>query len=493
MISELFRWIRGRSLRQRVELAALLPIVALMGVLWFAPPDGVERAQLLQFFGRFHPLSVHLPIALLMLVPLLELAGRSRYFPSLRSSADFVLGVATGGAIAAAWLGWCLGWSEGASGPLVAQHSWGGVFVAAAAWICWVLCERRARSEGRWLYFGALAGTIALVSFTGHRGGQLSQGENYLTEYMPAPLASMIGVDGADDSAVTSGNGGPATFYGAKIQPIFSEHCTTCHGRNKRKGNLRLNNFDAMMRGGKHGAEIKAGDAKMSELFRRITLPAGDDAAMPPDNRRPVSASDLKLIELWIVAGASGTLAVDGIKNLPANSAPPAAEVVFEEIDPARVAEQRSALTSAVALIQKQFPNVVDYRSRSSAELVVNAAWLGAKFGDKELSAIAPVADKVVNADFSNTAVTDQSANVIAAMKHLRILRLMHTKVSDATVRALAPAPELETLNVFDTAITAASLPVLGKYSKLQHAYVGGTKVTADGPISEQMRSKLVF
>ena len=209
MISGLSRWIRGLAVRQRIEAATLLPIVALIGVLWFAPPDGVERAQLLQFFGRFHPLSVHLPIALLMLVPLLELAGRSRYFPSLRSSVDFVLGVATLGAIAAAWLGWCLAWSEGASGPLVTQHSWSGVFVAAAAWVSWVVCGRRTRPEGRWLCFGVLTATIALVAFTGHRGGQLSQGENYLTEYMPVQLASMIGVDAADDSAATSGNGRP--------------------------------------------------------------------------------------------------------------------------------------------------------------------------------------------------------------------------------------------------------------------------------------------
>src|ERR1017187_5488590 len=48
-------------------------------VLFFAvlrrPPDGIEHGTLAQFFGRFHPLLVHVPIALILLVPLLEIAG----------------------------------------------------------------------------------------------------------------------------------------------------------------------------------------------------------------------------------------------------------------------------------------------------------------------------------------------------------------------------------------------------------------------------------
>ena len=59
------------------------------------------------------------------------------------------------------------------------------------------------------------------------------------------------------------------------------------------------------MRGGKHGPVIKAGNVKGSELFRRVTLPPSDDDAMPPQGKRPLSANEIKLIELWIAAGAS--------------------------------------------------------------------------------------------------------------------------------------------------------------------------------------------
>ena len=44
------------------------------------PPDGIERTEWMQFIGRFHPLAVHFPIALILLVPVLELAGLTYRF-----------------------------------------------------------------------------------------------------------------------------------------------------------------------------------------------------------------------------------------------------------------------------------------------------------------------------------------------------------------------------------------------------------------------------
>ena len=70
----------------------------------------------MQFVGRFHPLSVHLPIALLVLAPLIELKGRTCYFPYLLPAVDFPLGVAVCGAVAAAFLGWNLARSGAYSG-----------------------------------------------------------------------------------------------------------------------------------------------------------------------------------------------------------------------------------------------------------------------------------------------------------------------------------------------------------------------------------------
>ena len=126
-------------MRIRLGLLALAPILLLSALFVFLPPDGLERATWAQFVGRFHLLTVHFPIALILLVPLLELAGRKGRFPHLRASVDFVLALATLSSLVAATLGWCLARSGGYSGRLVTQHMWGGVSVAAACWLCWML------------------------------------------------------------------------------------------------------------------------------------------------------------------------------------------------------------------------------------------------------------------------------------------------------------------------------------------------------------------
>ena len=120
-------------------LLALAPILLLSALFAFLPPDGLERAAWTQFIGRFHLLTVHFPIALILIVPLLEWAGRKPRFPYLRSSVDFVLALAMLSSLVAAILGWCLARSGGYSGRLVTQHMWGGLFVAAACWLCWML------------------------------------------------------------------------------------------------------------------------------------------------------------------------------------------------------------------------------------------------------------------------------------------------------------------------------------------------------------------
>src|ERR1700721_1430197 len=64
-----------------VMLGLVLIVATLVA---FLPPDGNERADWLQFIGRFHPLLVHFPIALFLLVPVLEIVGRSSRFVLLR-------------------------------------------------------------------------------------------------------------------------------------------------------------------------------------------------------------------------------------------------------------------------------------------------------------------------------------------------------------------------------------------------------------------------
>ncbi|HZQ94491.1 MAG TPA: c-type cytochrome domain-containing protein [Candidatus Sulfotelmatobacter sp.] len=475
-------------------LTLALILTALIVSLVF-PPDGNERAEWAQFIGRFHPLVVHFPIAFLSLAPILELAGRSVRFSYLRLSSGFVLGLATLSATLAAWLGWCLARSGGYSGPLLKQHMWGGIALAALCWLCWLMrTHAGGRESGPGLPYGlALAIGVGVVAWTGYRGGQVSLGQDHLTEHMPPGLRHALGMP--DSALALLPGSGATTFYGKRVQPIFAERCVSCHGPEKQKGNLRLDNYRGLMRGGKDGPVIRPGNAQGSDLLRRISLPPGHDDFMPKAGKRPLSSDQVKLIELWIGAGASGTLPVDAIKDAPTDSSPSTAvvEVKFAEIDAAAVTKLRAGIAPVVARLQKRFPNILDYESRGSANLHVNAAILGQKFEDSDLEALAPVAEHITLADFSRTRITDRSVKVIAAMKQLRVLRLTHTAITDQMLEGLGALDQLESLNVFDTRVTAASLPTIGKLPRLAHCYVGQTAIPSGIVVPKTLQGKIVF
>jgi hypothetical protein len=87
------------------------------------------------------------------------------------------------------------------------------------------------------------------------------------------------------------------------IQPIFVRSCRSCHGPDRQRGGLRLDDGDAAREGGDSGAVLKPGDAVHSRLFRLV---AGLDPElkMPPGGRTPLSADEIGLLRAWIEQGA---------------------------------------------------------------------------------------------------------------------------------------------------------------------------------------------
>jgi hypothetical protein len=247
----------------------------------------------------------------------------------------------------------------------------------------------------------------------------------------------------------------PDSFYTMRVTPLLVAHCTGCHGARMQKAQLRLDGFAALMRGGRHGAVIRPGDARNSELFFRITLPLSDDKVMPPSGKVALTQDEITVFKLWIAAGASGMQRT--IKGAPKL----VAQVKIPEADPQKVQRSRAPLAEAVRQLQSRLPGIIDYESRSSADLEIDASLMSVSFGDAELGALAPLQDRIVRADFSGTAITDASAPKLATMNSLRVLRLTNTKIGDATIRALISLKFLRSLTVVGTAVTANALAPL--------------------------------
>ncbi|NNM30415.1 MAG: DUF1549 domain-containing protein [Akkermansiaceae bacterium] len=98
-----------------------------------------------------------------------------------------------------------------------------------------------------------------------------------------------------------------ATFQ--HVRPILEQNCVECHGAEKDKGGLRLDTRAALLEGGDSADAVDLGDPAKSEILRRVTLPHDDDEFMPPldkeeDDRDPLAAGQVALLEGWIKAGA---------------------------------------------------------------------------------------------------------------------------------------------------------------------------------------------
>lgn len=454
------------STRTRLGLTGLLFVLGLATLALLAPPDGQERGELGQFFGSLHPLAVHLPIALLLLVPLLEFAGLHPQRRQLRASAAFILGLAVLSALAAPYLGWLLARSGGFAGEFVTQHMWGGIGVAAAALLCWVLRGSRPEQPEAPLpatYSGMLGITVLLVAFTGYRGGQLAHGEDHLTEHLSSSLQAWVGISPNQQSAAHA----QGTFFGARVAPIFDDHCVVCHGANKRKGGLRLDRYAGLITGGKHGAVVKAGDSQGSDLVRRIALPSGHKDFMPAEGKPPVSEDDRKLIAMWIDAGASETIGIDAIAGAPAFKGP------AEPLAPDYQADQQLIAQLETSLRVRLLP-----RSQNPNDgLVLRTASLPAACDDAALAKLAPVARYIVDAELARTKVTDAGLKSLASFSNLRTLDLSHTVVTSSGAQELSKLPKLETLNLTATAVDDAGAETLRASGTIRDLYLFQTKV----------------
>ena len=297
-----------------------------------------------------------------------------------------------------------------------------------------------ARVLPAWLYFAGVAGITAA-------------GIAIAMALRPAFSNSVLEFAHLQSAPPVAAN----SFYAVRVAPLFQTHCVSCHGEKRQKANLRLDSYAFALRGGRHGAVIKPGMPKDSELMRRITLPASDDRAMPPEGKTPLSPDDVTVIRLWIAAGASPATPVGAIKGAPRL----VREVVIPALDPAAAAKKRAALAAEVEKLSARYPGLLTYESRDSAGLELNASLRGTDFSDTDLKAFASVAAQLVRADLSNTSVTDASAPILSTMTGLKILRLANTKTGDSLVAALAPLKALKSLTVTATAATPSALAPL--------------------------------
>ncbi|HYQ17578.1 MAG TPA: c-type cytochrome domain-containing protein, partial [Polyangiaceae bacterium] len=270
------------------------------------------------FFGRFHPLIVHLPIGFFLLVAMGEAAT---LHPKLRQRVEPALGllvpVSALAALAAFLMGQLLALEGGFPASALGWHRRLTLLAVIGMSACWLLFDRQhdKAGQGRGAYRGVLGLTLGLLSLGAHFGGTMTRGESYLSKYAPGPLKPLLGAPEAKKEAsgakpAAAAAGAEPLVYQDVVQPLLTKYCVDCHGSEKQKGKLRLDSLELLMAGGEDGAVVVAGAPSKSLLVTRMLLPVADDDHMPPKDEPSPPPEAIALIQFWIERGASATLKV---------------------------------------------------------------------------------------------------------------------------------------------------------------------------------------
>jgi mono/diheme cytochrome c family protein len=422
--------------------------------------------QIAAFAGRFHPLLVHLPIGILLLGVLLALLARRKAFPADWLRFIFLLGALS--ATLSSLSGLLLAAVGSYEESLLNVHRFSAIGLTVLSWMLW-LSSGSGHAATRRLYLPVLVLVPVLLTVTGHLGGSLTHGRDFLT---PPPLRLWFAPLEPPPRALKADD----RVYDAVAQ-VFQQKCNSCHGAGRQRGDLRLDRMEDLLRGGNGGQVLIAGNAQGSELMRRMRLPEDDKQHMPPAGRSQVSEAELRLIGWWIEAGASFDLKLaeaawpDSVAS-PLEMTPTAGSDLdlaaipsdpVEAADPVlvdslvRLGVVVTALAEDIHYLQASFISTPpeNYAAALSMLVGLQGQLIGLRMGRKVLGS--------------------PELTYIAGLTGLRHLNLEHCLGEGTSLVSLGNLSKLEYLNLTGNPIGMTELEPIGQLAELRSLYLFGT------------------
>jgi len=251
------------------------------------------------FLGRFHVLVLHLPIGVVLTAIVLDFLARKPRFRPLGAASAFLWSAAALTAIGTATLGYLHYLEGGFAGNSAIIHMVLGTSVAVGSTLVWVLRTRKLALP-RLLDDGIAAVLLILIVSTGHYGGNLTHGSNYLLEYAPTPIRALAGLAPRRPPVTVLAE---ADIFLDVVHPILRARCTSCHNDDRRRAGLSFLSYESLRRGGEYGSVVSIGRSESSEMYRRVILPEDDEGRMPAEGNAPLTPEQVDVIGWWIDEG----------------------------------------------------------------------------------------------------------------------------------------------------------------------------------------------
>jgi uncharacterized membrane protein len=434
-------------------------------------------SDIILFFGRIHPLVVHLPIGFLLLAALAEFSTLWSKFQPIKPFTHYLWGFGSIGALFSVLFGYFLSLSGDYNEDTLFLHQWSGIGLFLFSLIYYYISKKQIKLP---FYATSLFTAIVFfgITYTGHLGGNLTHGSTYLLEYAPNPLRLLVGMPkkAIPRKKVTAIDS--ADVYLDLVSPIMSNRCVSCHNEDKKKGDLNLTSFSNLMKGGENGEIITLGNAETSDLFRRITLPQSHDDFMPTEGKRPLTADEIELIGWWIKS------------NAPSNGfftqLNPSKKIV-EKVNRILGLDKNNLLNLTVKPPKNEIIDSLSNQGFILNRLMKDNYYLEANFNLSEnsitsqhIETLMQIEEQLIWLSLSNSKVNDENLIKIGQLKNLMKLNLSKNKISDKGLSYLSELKNLESLNLYETNVSHALLLIVPKLTKLKRLYLSGSNATED-------------
>ncbi len=424
------------------------------------------------FAGRFHPLFVHLPIGMIILGVLLELISFMRKDDSLNSPIKLCYLIGFFAAVMAVISGLLLSESNAYPVDALNLHKWMGIATMAGALFLYLLKRRPVQNQK--LSLPATLGITVLVGMTGHFGGNLTHGEDYLFEYAPGFVQRLVNVE--DGRSVPDVPPDSIVIYADLIKPVLERKCAACHQGEAAFGGFDATEYAYLFEEAETGTPVVAQNVANSEMFRRISLPASDRKFMPPSGD-PLNYTEIMVLKYWIEQGADSAMRFDNqtldselaslLKRdyeLDYTPKPYYERIVIDSID-ATVLQSIWA-RNFVAIHLAETNNFLDVRFKGDSitiedmeilkqanNHVVFADLHGKKLTDEGLKSLESFVN-LVRLDVHDNPITDEGVNYLTGLEHLESLNIYGTQISDTGLEKLLELPSLNRIYVWETKVT---------------------------------------
>ncbi|WP_242094253.1 DUF2231 domain-containing protein [Aestuariivivens sediminicola] len=428
------------------------------------------------FFGRFHPLIVHLPIGIFILGYGFEILFQLGYRNIVNSRKVILLIYSIGllSGFMAAVTGWLLSFSNDYGIEPLNDHRNLGI-VTLLVMLAVIIYQLKAPEAKARLKFGFSTIAILLTALTGHFGGTLTHGASYLVEYGPEFLKSE---DDLGVSVINEMHPDSVHIYTHIIQPILDNKCTTCHNAKHNRGGLILEGYNNLFQESDHHRPISAGNLHTSELYTRVTLPVNHEKVMPPSGAG-LGYTEIQILKYWIENGAD-SLAVFHTETMTQELIALMNRDYDLDYSPKPYYDRINVEKPDESLLESLRNSGFRVNYLGKTNYLLDVGFKNDALSIENIELLNKISDHVTILQLMNCNLTDDFLEVMVPMKHLTRIDLSKNKQLGHVTAFLAKHQHLESVNLNETSITHNSLQNLLRGFDDLRVYVRKTKVTQE-------------